>query len=288
MRVLLIGGRGQLGTDLQQSAGSRVVTAPPREALDVANPDALRAVLGDLAPTVVINCAAFHDVPRCEVEPFEAFRINAVAVRDLATACADRSIRFVTFSSDYVFGGDQTTPYAEDALPRPLQLYGITRLAGEHAALASAPEHAVVIRTCGLYGSAGARAKGGNFVDGRVAEARAGRLIDMACEQTVAPTSTHDLARAVWQLLDSPGLTPGIFHLVNEGACTWYDLARAVFRAVGSGQVNPVDRGARTGTMRRPRYSVLQNTRARRLGVTLRSWEAALADYLHTVHGVGA
>ena len=289
MRVLLIGGHGQLGTELRASAQSRTIVAPSRAELDVTDTARLRLRLAAVNPDLVINCAAFHDVPLCETEPERAFRVNTIAVRDLARLCAEHRTRFLTFSTDYVFGGELTQPYAEDIPPRPVQLYGLSRMASELAALAVAPEDTIIVRTCGLYGAAGSRSRGGNFVDNRVAEARAGAHIEMAVEQTVSPTSAHDLARAVWQLVDAPGLTPGIYHLVNEGACSWYDFAAAIFSAVGGpGTVSPVDRGARTGAMRRPRYSALANTRAHALGVTLRPWHEALADYLLTTHGVAS
>jgi dTDP-4-dehydrorhamnose reductase len=237
--------------------------------------------VGRLRPDTVINCAAFHNVPKCEEEPAQAFLVNCVAVRDLAAACAVQGVRLVTFSSDYVFGGERKEPWREDDLPTPLQIYGISRLAGEHAALATAPGHTIVIRTCGLYGRSGARSKGGNFVDGRVADALAGKRIEMACEQVVAPTSTDDLSRAVFALMTAPALAPGIYHLVNEGACSWYEFTCEIVRMVGAkSEVVPVDRGGRTGNMRRPLYSVLANTRARALGVVMRNWREALKAYL--------
>ena len=234
-----------------------------------------------IKPDAVINCAAFHNVPLCEEKPEEAFRINAIAVRDLAAACEAAGAWLVTFSSDYVFGGEKREPYLETDRPQPLQVYGATRLAGEGLALAAAPQRAVVIRTCGLYGQAGSRAKGGNFVDGRVADGRAGKRIEMASEQTVAPTSTHDLSRAVHALLGHPKLAPGLYHLVNEGSCTWYELTRAIVETLRlPAEVVPVDRGGRSGAMRRPLYSVLANTRARALGIRLRPWREALVEYL--------
>ena len=139
----------------------------------------------------------------------------------------------------------------------------------------------MVIRTCGLYGRSGARSKGGNFVDGRVADARAGKRIEMACEQIIAPTSTDDLSRAVYALIAHPALQPGIYHLVNEGACSWYEFTREIVRLIGASvEVVPVDRGGRTGLMRRPLYSVLENTKARALGVVLQPWREALERYL--------
>jgi dTDP-4-dehydrorhamnose reductase len=281
MKILLIGATGQLGGDLLRNNPGHEIVAPGRDSLDLARPGEAAAAVRAQRPQFVINCAAFHNVPGCELEPAQAFLVNCTAVRDLASACAESGARLLSFSSDYVFGGARSTPWREDDLPAPLQIYGITRLAGEHAALAQAAAQAVVIRTCGLYGRSGARSKGGNFVDGRVADARAGKRIEMASEQVVAPTSTDDLSRAVFALIDRPALAPGIYHLVNEGACTWYEFTREIVRLVGANvEVSPVDRGGRTGSMRRPLYSVLGNTRARALGVTLRPWQEALADYL--------
>src|SRR4051812_11441829 len=171
MRILLIGRTGQLGSDLLRNNIGHELIAPDRDTLDVAHPEQISCAITTHKPELVINCAAFHNVPLCEQTPDAAFRINCVAMRNLAAACRETNTRLVTFSSDYVFGGSQREPYDETALPEPLQMYGISRLAGEHAVLATAPEHAVVIRTCGLYGRSGARSKGGNFVDGRVADA---------------------------------------------------------------------------------------------------------------------
>lgn len=230
---------------------------------------------------MVVNCAAFHNVPQCEERPQEAFRVNCTAVRDLALACREAGARLFTFSTDYVFGGDRRAPYGEDDLPRPLQIYGISRLAGEHAALSTAPDHAFVIRTCGLYGQSGARSNGGNFVDGRVADARAGKVIEMAMEQVVSPTSTDDLSRAVFALAAVPGLAPGIYHLANDGQCSWYELTLAIVEILGlPARVVPVDRQGRSGNMRRPLYSALANHKARRLGITLPPWRDALERYL--------
>jgi len=281
MKILLIGATGQLGSDILRNNDGHEIDAPDRSRLDLSRPAQMAETIRARRPAVVINCAAFHNVPLCEEEPEQAFRMNCVAVRDLAALCREIDAWLVTFSTNYVFGGDKLTPYIEDDAPSPLQVYGITRLAGEHAALSAAPDRAVVIRTCGLFGRSGAHSKGGNFVDGRVTDARKGSLIEMSSDQTISPTSTHDLSRAVLSLIAHPGLRPGIYHLVNEGACTWYELTRAIVELLAlETDIRPVDRGGRTGAMRRPLYSALANTRARALGVTLRPWREALADYL--------
>ena len=281
MRILLIGGSGQLGADLLRNDHGHQIAAPDRGELDITRPEQVRAAIGRYHPELVLNCAAFHNVPLCEEQPERAFEVNCVAVRNLAASCRDSGARFITFSSDYVFGGDRRTPWGEEDSPHPLQIYGISRLAGEHAALATAPEHAVIVRTCGLYGESGARSKGGNFVDGRVADARAGRAIEMAMEQIVAPTSTEDLSTAVLALAAHDALRPGIYHLVNEGQCSWYELTVAIVEILGlRTKVTPVDRQGRTGPMRRPLYSVLDNRKARQLGIVLPPWRDALQRYL--------
>lgn len=281
MRILLIGRTGQLGSDLLLHNTSHEIVAPDREELDITRKAEIDIAVERYAPEIVINCAAFHNVPLCEEKPEEAFHVNCVAVRNLATACRNHESRLITFSSDYVFGGAKRTPYAEEDLPQPLQIYGMTRLAGEYAAMAAAPDHAIVVRTCGLYGRSGARSKGGNFVDGRVADARANETISMACEQTVSPTSTEDLSLAVLALAEHSQAKPGIYHLVNEGQCNWYELTCAIVEILNRRtEVLPVNRGGMTGAVRRPLYSVLGNNAARNLGIVLPHWRDAVERYL--------
>jgi dTDP-4-dehydrorhamnose reductase len=281
MRILLIGRSGQLGGDLLRQQRGHEIAAPGRSELDITHAEQVREAIGRHRPELVINCAAFHNVPLCEQKPEQAFLVNCVAVWNLAASCREAGARLVTFSSDYVFGGDRREPWGEDDAPHPLQVYGISRLAGEHAALSAAPGHAVVVRTCGLYGESGARSKGGNFVDGRVADLRAGRAIEMASEQIVAPTSTEDLSKAVLALSAHPSLRPGIYHLVNEGQCSWYELTVAIAEILGiPARITPVDRQGLSGAMRRPLYSVLANRKARALGIVLPPWRDALERYL--------
>ena len=282
MRILLIGATGQLGRDLLQNNPGHDLMTPDRTVVDLDRMSEAAPLIRSLRPDVLINCAAFHNVPMCEIEADRAFRINCLAVRDLASLCEETGVRFVTFSSDYVFGGGQRRPYAEDDKPMPLQVYGISRVAGEYAALSMAPQRAIVIRTCGLYGRAGAQSKGGNFVDKRVVDANAGGIIEMSNDQTVCPTSTDDLSRAVYRLIECSGVPSGIYHLVNEGQCTWYEFTQAIVDILGlPTRVLPVDRGGRTGTMRRPLYSVLANEKAAALGIRLSDWRSALERYLH-------
>ncbi len=281
MKVLLIGKTGQLGGDLIRNNPGYDIIAPSRDELDIGNREEIDAAIDGCRPDIVINTAAFHNLLLCETDPESAFRVNCTAVRNLALACRKAKAFLVNFSTDYVFGGDQCIPYVEDDRPQPLQMYGISRVAGEYAALASAPEHTVIIRTCGLYGRSGAQSKGGNFVDKRLQDAENCPVLEMGCDQLVSPTSTDDLSRAVWRLAVHPELKSGVYHLVNQGECTWYEFTKAIYEIAGfSALVRPVDRGGMSGNMRRPLYSVLANTKARGMGITLPHWRDGLKQYL--------
>lgn len=280
--ILLIGASGQLGGSLLSGEGASRIHAPLHTELDITDVASVRHCIETYQPRILINTAAFHNVPVCEEQAGRALEVNCVAVYRLAAICAEKNIRLVSFSTDYVFDGVQSHPYVEADLPAPIQMYGLSRVAGEHAALAAAPRHAYVIRTCGLYGEQGAASKGGNFVDKRLADAQQNSSLDMSNDQVVCPTYTADLAQAVIRLIDHPDAKPGIYHLVNQGACTWAEFTSAIYEECGlSTQVNPVDRGGLTGSMRRPHYSVLANTRAASLGIELPHWRDALKRYLH-------
>ncbi len=287
MKIILIGKTGQLGGDILRNNTGHDIIAPGRAELDILSAESINDSILRYAPDAVINTAAFHNVPLCETEPATAFLTNCVAVRNLAAACSRAGALFVTFSSDYVFGGDKRTPYQEDDRPAPLQIYGMSRLVGEHAALATAPDRAIVIRTCGLYGASGAQSKGGNFVDNRIKDAKTLTSMEMGSDQIVSPTSTDDLSKAVLQLIKHRNHAPGIYHLANEGECSWYEFTKAIFDIMGfSIQVIPVDRGGRSGDMRRPLYSALGNTKARALGISLPPWRDALKRYLLGKYGI--
>jgi len=288
MKILLIGKTGQLGGDILRNNKSYEIYAPDRATLDICSRDSINTVIEAYRPEVVINTGAFHNVPQCETDPINAFKVNCVAVRDLATACNHVKALFVTFSTDYVFDGEKKALYNEDDQPSPLQIYGITRIAGEYAALSAAHDESIVIRTCGLYGISGAQSKGGNFVDKRIEDAKNHTSLEMGSDQIVSPTYTHDLSKAVLQLIEHPQRKPGIYHLVNEGECSWYELTKAIYEIMGlSVKVTPLDRGGKNGDMRRPLYSALANTKARSLGIILPHWRDALESYLKEKHNSG-
>jgi len=280
-RALLIGGSGQLGSDLRrQGEALWEIAAPARAELDAVNPDALKRAIGETKPELVINCSAFHVVDLCESRFADALAINAVAVLSLARASERVGARFVTVSTDYAFDGKGRTPYREDDAANPIQAYGISKVAGERAALAAHPEGAFVVRSCGLYGHASSRQKAGNFVLNRLADAKTKDSIEVGSDLVCTPTSTADLAAAILMLL-SKEAPAGLYHLTNSGSCDWAAFTAEIYRLAGAAtRVIPVDRGGRYAPARRPSYTVLDSGKARSAGVALRPWQEALEEYL--------
>jgi len=255
------------------------VTGLAHEDLEIGDPAAVRATLERLRPDVVVNTAAFHNVPRCEAEEERAFALNAVAARRLAQACSALGARLVHVSTDYVFDGAKQAPYVETDRPNPLNVYGVSKLAGEYAVLNEGGRHQVV-RSSGLYGIRPCRAKGGNFIDTMFKLARERPEVRVVDDEVLTPTFTADLAAQIRVLaLEGP---PGLFHATNQGSCSWYEFARAIFdlarletpllRTTVKEFQSPV---------RRPFYSVLENAALRAAGLDrMRPWRDALASYL--------
>jgi dTDP-4-dehydrorhamnose reductase len=280
MKYVVLGAAGQLGRDLCPRLPGDVVPLT-RAQIDLRDAEGLRSLLAAQRPDVVVNCAAYNFVDRAESEPEAAFAVNAWAVRQLALICADLDCTLVQFSTDYVFGLDEsrTTPLAESDAPGPVSVYGLSKLAGEYQARSLCARH-VVLRTCGLYGVWGSGGKGGNFVETMLRLAGQGQPLRVVDDQTCTPTYTADLAAATVALLATSAT--GLFHLTSAGGCTWHEFARTIFELAGvAAHLTPVASAERAAPARRPRYSVLAATAATRAGCPpLRPWREALAAYL--------
>jgi dTDP-4-dehydrorhamnose reductase len=279
MRIAVIGADGQLGTDLVQALRGDEVAPLFHPGFDITDPAGARRTLEKLAPDTVINTAAFHRVDECEDDPWAALRLNAIAVRDLALAARELGFRLVHFSTDYVFDGGKNSPYVEDDAPNPLSVYGVSKLAGEYFVRALL-DRSFLVRTCGLYGLAGSKEKGYNFVDRIISLAGEGRRVRVVDDQRVTPTSTAELAERLSVLIRTDRY--GLYHLTNEGSCTWFEFAREIFSLLGrEARLEPIDSGALYAKARRPRYSVLENKRAKEIGLPdFSPWREALRDYL--------
>lgn len=281
MRTVILGANGQLGTDLRKAFADWPLTHVTRADFDICDTPALQAFLAQARPQLVVNTTAFHHLDTCEAQPEKAFAVNAIAVRDLAATCRDRNATLVHLSTDYVFGGDlaRTAPYTESDTPAPVNTYGVSKVAGEHLVRAMCPKH-FIVRTCGLYGTAGASGKGRNFVELMVRLAKEGKPIRVVTDQVLTPTATADVANTIKELVRSE--VYGTYHVTSEGQCSWYEFAEAIFRRL---RLSPEFRGqtsAESGAKtRRPAYSVLAQDGLRKVGLPpMRPWSDALAEYL--------
>jgi len=280
MNVILIGAKGQLGSDLRRALQEQGHTVIPfnHAELEVTNAAQVDDVIGKAHPSVVINTAAFHKVEECERRPGLAFEVNAAGPLNLAKVCASLGIVLVHFSTDYVFDGKKQQPYLETDLPAPLNVYGASKVAGEHL-IASNMERCFVVRTCGLYGVAGSSGKGGNFVETMLKKAREGSPIQVVNDQVLTPTFTCDLAAVVSQLIRTEAY--GLYHISCTGQCSWYEFARKIFELEGlKVDLRPVATSQFPSPVRRPPYSVLSKAKLRGVGLVMPPWEASLGRYL--------
>jgi dTDP-4-dehydrorhamnose reductase len=271
MRVLITGANGMLGRDLQQVLAGHVVTALARADLDVTDAAAVAAAVR--GHDAVVNCAAYTKVDDAEAHEDQAYAVNATGTANLAAACAETGARFVTISTDYVFDGNATAPYAED-LPRdPINAYGRTKAAGEELALAAYPTGTYVIRTAWLYG-----AHGPNFAQTMLNLAKSKETWSVVDDQVGQPTWTADLAAQIVGLLEADA-PAGISHGTNPGQATWYGFARAVLEESGLDpeRITPTDSTAFVRPAPRPAYSVLGHDAWARAGLSeMRPWRDAL------------
>ncbi len=276
MKALILGGGGQLASDLQSLLGDRGRSFGHAE-LDVCDRRAVDLAYTEVQPDVVLNCTAFHNVEVCETERESAWRVNVEAVQQLAT----REVPLVHVSTNYVFDGRREEPYAEPDPPSPRSVYALTKLAGEYAALAYGTRP-LVVRTAGLYGLHGSASKGGNFVQRMMTRAREQGALRMVADQRLQPTYTADLAAAILAAIEAEA--EGIVHLTAAGECSWFEFTVAIMELAGLDvPVEAVSTTIPPGGADRPLNGVLARPHADQLGIPrLRPWRDALRDYMQT------
>jgi dTDP-4-dehydrorhamnose reductase len=279
MKILVIGKHGQIASALQQLAKNDIeVFAFGRDEIDIRQPLSIETKIKAIRPDIVINTAAYHVLTDCENNPQKAFELNTIAILNLAKICKQYTIKLVTFSTDYVFDGEKDTPYKELDRPNPLQIYGISKLAGEYSALCYYSEGTIIIRTNAVFGGKkGSIDKKGNFVLSILNKAKQNKLIEIGGDSRISPSYAIDVANALYSLL-AKNSDSGIYHLVNEGSCTWRDFAKEVIKRASLD--NQIIYKSNNETFKRPKYSVLKNTKAREMGIILPNWKDALKRYI--------
>ena len=278
MRVLVTGANGQLGSELVALYSARsgdVVLGVDLPDMDITSELSVGAVFDSFSPDVVINCAAWTAVDAAEENEVGALAVNGEGPRALARACSAAGAWLVQISTDYVFSGEATSPYAEDAIPDPRSAYGRTKLAGELAAREELPEAHYIVRTAWLYGH-----QGNNFVKTMLRLEKERETIDVVDDQVGQPTYAADLASQIVALLDARPAA-GTFHGTNSGEVSWHGFTQEIFRLIGAdpARVIAVTSEQFVRPAPRPAYSVLGHQRWADVGVAeMRDWRRAIAD----------
>ncbi|MBI4557316.1 MAG: dTDP-4-dehydrorhamnose reductase [Candidatus Hydrogenedentes bacterium] len=283
MKIVVIGGDGQLGVEICRvyTAAGHDVRGLTQEDLEVRHATRVwQRITGELTPDLVINTAAAHDLPECERRPDWAFSVNANGARNVALACQARGVPLVHLSTDYVFGGDHDRPYAETDLPRPLSVYGASKLAGEHLVAAECERH-FIVRTAALYGPTPCKGKNSpNFVQLMLRLARTQPEVRVVTDEVTTPTYTVALAQQIKLLAEKS--RPGLYHATCQGQCSWYEFAQTIFEETKT-HTTLVQTTSKTfqSTVKRPNYSVLDNYNLRNQELDIMpTWQEALKEYL--------
>lgn len=278
--LLVTGGSGQVGGAIVRLAQARGfdVCAPTSVELDLASSESIKTYLANKRFSAIINCAAYTAVDKAEDEPVRAQAINGAAPGLLAEYAAVNNLHILQVSTDYVFDGSASGAYNETDATNPLGVYGATKLAGEQAVIASGAQ-AAILRTAWVVS-----AEGGNFINTMLRLAQTHDEVRVVDDQHGCPTSANEIAIALFALLDTR--STGLYHFVNAGKASWYDLAVLVFaRAKAAGekvpQLSAIPTSAYPTRARRPKNSVLNTAKfAKDLGVQPRSWQDAINTVL--------
>lgn len=274
MKILVVGSNGQLGRELQkQLHDNHELFSFDLPELDIANYEQVRKIIHEIAPAVVINAAAYTNVEKAEDNEELAFLINGTGAHYLALVSKEINAKFIHISTDYVFDGKSKQPYEEMDVPSPLSVYGKSKLLGEKLVQEVGGNY-FILRTSWLYGD------GHNFIRTMLQLAKQGKEIRVVDDQYGTPTYTKDLCWVIEQLIQTDCY--GIYHVSNEGACSWYELARKIFELARIRvNLHPVSTAEYITKAKRPQYGVLENKRLKLQGIpTMRSWERALGDYI--------
>jgi dTDP-4-dehydrorhamnose reductase len=276
-RWMVTGGGGMVATDLAEELDARGedIVSLSKADLDISQPDAVRAAVRDVKPSIIVNCAAYTRVDDAEANEGIANGINGSAVEFLADAADDAGALLIQLSTDFVFDGSKRTPYEVNDRTAPLSAYGRSKLIGEHAAL-DAKNH-LIVRTAWLFG-----VHGHNFVEAIRNQVKKGtNPLRVVNDQRGRPTYTPHLAQAIIRLAEHDNAR-GIVHYADDGECTWYDFALAIVEELGAATtVVPVTTAEFPRPATRPAYSVLSTERYERLtGVRPASWRDGLHEYL--------
>lgn len=292
MRILITGGKGQLGCQIKSilernssdiskldekfnNCESRFIDY---DELDITNYNDVDAFIGSYKPDAIINCAAYTNVDGCERDSDAAFKVNSIGPRNLAAASEKYSVKLLHVSTDYVFNGEGTVPFREYDVPQPVSVYGKTKLLGEQYVRENCSRY-FIVRTAWLYGEWGK-----NFVYTIMKVAKEKGHVDVVNDQRGNPTYAEDLAHHILKLVLSDEY--GIYHCTGTGECSWYDFACKIVEYSGiDATVSPITSADLNRSAKRPAYSSLDNMMLRvTVGDEMRPWKEALKSFMRKVN----
>jgi dTDP-4-dehydrorhamnose reductase len=275
MKIVITGANGQLGRALQDALASHDIVPLDHAALDITDREAVRAAIVAANPHVVLHPAAWTNTTGCEDDPDRAMLVNAEGARNVAEAARESGASMLHVSTNEVFDGAKTTPYNEEDATNAINGYGRSKLAGEQAVRDTLPQH-YIVRTSWLYGPGR-----DSFPEKILHAARDQKKLRVVTDEIASPTLTLDLAQAIAKLIETKAY--GTYHLANAGECSRKEWAEEVLRLTGiEVPVEATTQADFASPVRKPVYSTLANNNAAKLGITLRPWQEALADYIGT------
>ncbi len=282
--ILVTGANGQLGSEFKAIAGefsNYKITFANRSTIDITDESKLRSFCVHHNIEAIINCAAYTLVDKAEDENIIADNVNHKAVNSIATIAKELNIKLVHISTDYVFDGDTSLPYAEEDNTNPINIYGRSKLNGELSLINVAPQNSIIIRTSWVYSSFG-----NNFVKTMLKLSETKKELSVIFDQVGSPTYARDLAKHILQIL--PNINNDqveIYHYTNEGVCSWYDFALAVFEISKKHvEITPIESSAYPTKATRPHYSVLNKQKIKStFDLNIRHWREALKSCLSVI-----
>lgn len=275
-RVLVLGARGMLGSELMALPSSRFeLTGLCHEELDITDEEKTFQIIQEIKPSTVIHAAAYTDVDGCEMDPDRAFSVNGQGTLHVAQACQMTGAGLVYLSTDYVFDGNGSRPYREDDPVNPINVYGKSKLEGEKH-VERLLEQYTVVRSQWLFGKGGK-----NFVTTLLSLAEAGKPLTIVRDHIGSPTYARDLGLAIFRLLEKG--CRGVFHVANRLSCSWHEFAVEILRTaeISDTEIIPVEWASLGRPAQRPHYSVLNCEKlTEQTGLEMRPWQEALREFV--------
>ncbi len=281
MKIVIIGSAGQLGSDLVEiyDGSDNEIVPLDHNNIDVTDFENSKEVLHSIKPEAIVNCAAYVRVDDSEDHIEHAFAVNAFGARNLAIIGKELGSILLHISTDYVFDGKKGSPYTEEDVPNPVNVYGCSKLSGEYFIKSILNRH-YILRTASLYGIRGSSGKGGNFVETIIGKAKRNEDIKVVDDIIMSPTYTKDLADAIRKITDTK-LPFGIYNAVNSGHCSWFQFASKILETLAlDARISPIKNETLRSKARRPEFSALNNSRLKKYGIEFEDWDSALTRYL--------